>query len=148
MPIFVDTNLLVYSRDAGEKGKQRRAHDWLDHLWTTREGRLSFQVLEEYYAVVTRKLKPGMPVDAARADVAALLAWRPAVIDDALLLGAWEIEEQASLSFWDALIVSAARAQGCEVLLTEDLQDGREILGVTVANPFSNEPGSIPVEGR
>lgn len=144
MPIFVDTNVLVYARDAGERRKQPRAHDWLTHLWVTHEGRLSFQVLEEFYAVVTRKLRPGMPAIDARADVAEFLAWRPAVIDDVLLIGAWDIEEQASVSFWDALILSAARAQECTALLTEDLQDGQEIGGVTVIDPFSHEPGSIP----
>jgi predicted nucleic acid-binding protein len=144
VPIFVDTNVLVYARDASEKRKQPRAHEWLTHLWVTHEGRLSFQVLAEYYTVVTRRLRPGMAAADARADAAALLAWRPAVIDDVLLVGAWDIEEQASVSFWDALIVAAARAQDCTAVLTEDLQDGQTIGGVTVIDPFSHEPGFLP----
>ncbi len=144
MPIFVDTNILVYSRDASEKRKQARAHDWLTHLWVTHEGRLSYQVLEEYYAVVTRKLKPGLPTADAREDVAALLAWRPAAVDDTLLIRAWDLEDRASISFWDALIVAAAQAQECDFLLTEDLRDGQDIAGVTVMDPFSHEPASRP----
>lgn len=143
MPIFVDTNVLVYSRDFGEEQKRSRALDWLTHLWIGRDGRLSFQVLEEYYAVVTRKLRPRMPQQEARDDVASFLAWRPATIDDSLMLRAWELEDQASISFWDALIVSAAERQECRFLLTEDLSDGQEIAGVTVIDPFSHEPGSI-----
>lgn len=144
MAIFVDTNVLVYSRDAREKRKQRRAHEWLTHLWVAHEGRVSFQVLEEYYTTVTRKLRPGLPRDAARADVAALLAWRPVVIDEVIMMKAWEIEDEASLSFWDALIVSTAQAAACRILLTEDLRDGQEIAGLTVVDPFAHEAGSLP----
>ncbi len=147
MPVFVDTNVLVYSRDSSEKRKQPQAHAWLTHLWTSHEGRLSFQVLEEYYATVTRKLRPGMPASEARDDVAAFMAWRPVVIDEAVLIDAWHLEDRASLSFWDALIVSAARAQGCRFLLSEDLGDEQTIGGVTVLSPFRHEPGALPGEG-
>ena len=61
-PLFVDTNLLVYSRDARDAAKQERAAEWLDFLWDTRRGRLSRQVLQEYYVTVTRKLQPGLTV--------------------------------------------------------------------------------------
>lgn len=143
VPTFVDTNVLVYSRDASEKRKQQRAHDWLTHLWVAHEGRVSFQVLEEYYTTVTRKLRPGLPREDARSDVSGLLAWRPVVIDELILMAAWDIEDATSLSVWDALIVSAAQAAGCQVLLTEDLQDGRTFGDVTVVNPFAHEPDSF-----
>ena len=48
-PYFVDTNVLVYARDASEPKKQSQAYDWLTFLWQTRQGRLSMQVLQEYY---------------------------------------------------------------------------------------------------
>ncbi len=144
MPVFVDTNVLVYARDAAAGGRQQQALGWLSHLWHTRMGRVSTQVLHEYYAVVTRKLVPGLPSDEARADVRALLAWRPLGIDATVLEGAWGIEDRFRLSFWDALIVSAARTSGCELLLTEDMQDGQEFNGTMVANPFVNDP---PVRG-
>ncbi len=60
-PVFVDTNVLVYARDAGEAVKQAKATALLQSLWESRAGRLSYQVLHEYYATVTRKLKPGLP---------------------------------------------------------------------------------------
>ena len=142
MTTFVDTNVLVYSRDPREKQKQERAIEWLMHLWAARDGRVSFQVLAEFYATVTRKLQPAMPTDAARGDVAALLAWRPVVIDDLVLMKAWDIEGAGSLSFWDALIISAAHAAGCRFLLTEDLQDGQTFGDLVVVNPFVHEPGS------
>ena len=77
MPVFVDTNVLVYARDASERDKQRRASAWMAHLWRTGSGRLSVQVLQEYYVTVTRKLQPGLPKKDARADVQDLLAWKP-----------------------------------------------------------------------
>ena len=70
--VFVDTNVLVYARDASEPIKQRRAALWVEHLWATRSGRTGVQVLNEYYVTVTRKLQPGMPRLQARADVRAV----------------------------------------------------------------------------
>ena len=74
-PLFADTNPLVCSRDARDAAKQERAREWLDFLWDTRRGRLSRQVLQEYYVTVTRKLQPGLTVAEARADVRALFHW-------------------------------------------------------------------------
>jgi predicted nucleic acid-binding protein len=51
--IFVDTNVLVYARDASEPEKQPSATTWMAHLWRSREGRLSIQVLHEFYVTVT-----------------------------------------------------------------------------------------------
>ena len=66
---FVDTNVLVYSRDASEPDKQPRAHEWLTALWRHWCGRTSIQVLNEYYVTVTRKLKPGLSEEEAWKDI-------------------------------------------------------------------------------
>jgi predicted nucleic acid-binding protein len=71
---FVDTNVLVYARDASEGAKQVSAQRWLEYLWRSRRGRLSHQVLDEYYVLVTEKLKPGLDREQARADVRNLMA--------------------------------------------------------------------------
>ncbi len=68
-PVFVDANVLVYARDAGHEGKHAQADAGLAFLWESRRGRLSFQVLHEYYVTVTSKLKPGMSREAARHDI-------------------------------------------------------------------------------
>ena len=60
---FVDTHLLVYSRDASEPEKQPQAMKWMIRLWSDQSGRLSFQVLQEYYLTVTHKLTPGLPTE-------------------------------------------------------------------------------------
>jgi predicted nucleic acid-binding protein len=135
--IFVDTNVLVYARDAGEPTKQAIAADWLRTLWLEQRGRTSIQVLTEYYTTVTRKLRPGLAADAAWEDVVALLAWEPQETDRALIVRAREIERLHLLSWWDSMIVAAAQLQDCVVLLSEDLQHGWTCGTVTVRNPFT-----------
>ena len=142
-PVFVDTNVLVYARDRSEEAKQQRAFLWLSALWESRKGRLSFQVLHEYYVNVTQKLAPGLKREHARADVRALMAWRPIQLGAAVLDGAWAVEQRYGLSFWDSLIVSAAQLANCEYLLTEDLQEGQSLNGVRVLNPFQQDPKAI-----
>jgi predicted nucleic acid-binding protein len=126
----------VYARDATEPDKQALAAQWIRELWMTQAGRTSMQVLSEYYATVTRKLKPGMDPHDAWHDVTALFAWQPQEVDRAVLTRGRDIAARFALSWWDALIVAAAQLQNCELLLSEDLQDGWECGTVTVRNPF------------
>jgi predicted nucleic acid-binding protein len=140
--IFVDANVLVYSRDSSEPRKQKPAMDWMAYLWTERAGCLSFQVLQEFYVTVTRKLDSGLDPESARSDVRALLAWRPVPIDAPVLEGAWMLQDRHRLSWWDALVVSAAQASGCRFLLTEDLQEGQNFGTLHVIHPFRTRPGS------
>jgi predicted nucleic acid-binding protein len=134
--VFVDTNVLLYARDAGQPRKQPVAQDWLATLWRTRSGRISTQVLSEYYVNATRKLAPRMPEADAWDDVRALLQWRPRAVDADLLQRGREVMSRHRLGWWDSLVVAAARAEGCAILLSEDLQDGGVYGGVTVRDPF------------
>jgi predicted nucleic acid-binding protein len=142
-PVFVDTNVLVYSRDSRDAAKQQRAHDWLDFLWESKRGRLSRQVLQEYYVTVTQKLKPGMAVEEARADVRALYHWLAPIEAEALLESAWTLQDRFSLSFWDALVVGAAECAGCTHLVSEDLQSAQGLGGIRVVNPFETHPSEL-----
>ena len=142
-PVFVDSNVLVYARDTGHPDKQRQARAWMTELWRSRRGRLSFQVLVEYYVTVTRKLRPGLDDGTARQDVQALLAWKPVTVDKQVLEQAWQVEDRHGLSFWDALILAAAQVGSCRYLLTEDLQDQQRIGGIVLVNPFRSTPESL-----
>jgi predicted nucleic acid-binding protein len=141
--VFVDTNVLVYSRDASEPQKQEQAMAWMAYLWETRTGRLSFQVLQEFYVTVTHKLKPGLHPENARNDVRSLLAWRPLSVDARIVEGAWVNQDRYKLSWWDAMIVSASQVAACRYLLTEDLQEDLELGNVRVVNPFHTRPTSL-----
>jgi len=141
--VFVDTNVLVYVRDRTDEGKQRRAAEWMAALWDEDAGRLSSQVLHEYYVTLTRKLDPVRSRAEAREDVGSLRAWTPLAVDHEVMESAWDVEDRYGLSWWDALIVAAALRARCSWLLTEDLQDGQEYFGIKVISPFTHRPEEI-----
>ena len=137
VPVFVDTNVLVYRHDAGNPAKRLRADAWYTLLWQQRSGRLSIQVLQELYSTLTRRLKPGVAVPKAQQIVRALAAWHPISIDVSTIERAWRIQERYLLSWWDSLIVAAAQSGNCRVLLTEDLQHGQLFGPMQVIDPFA-----------
>ncbi len=135
MPVFVDTNVLIYALDPRDAVKQGAAQAWLTRCWQTRSGRVSTQVLNEFYVNLMR-LNGDEFKASARAEIRHLMAWNPCAIDSALLETAWGIADEANVSHLDALIVAAAIHQGCETLLFEDLQHGQTIEGVRIVSPF------------
>jgi predicted nucleic acid-binding protein len=140
-PVFVDTNVLLYAVDTADREKQRAAAEWRAELWRSRRGRISYQVLQEFYAQAVRK--DPKSAEAARAEVRDLFAWDPARVDDAVIEGAWGLQGRFSLSFWDALIVAAALSLGCRFLLTEDLSHGQVLDGLRVVSPFRTSPSEL-----
>src|SRR6266700_3928175 len=109
--VFVDTNVLIYALDSTEPKKQHAAKAWSSHLWNSQTGRVSFQVLQEFYAQVVRKWPSFRAL--ARAEVRDLLAWGPVPVDAVLLQRSWDVQDRYQLSFWDALIVAAAWSASC-----------------------------------
>ncbi len=140
-PVFVDTNVLIYAIDLADPRKQRLAQTWMDELWKNKRGRLSYQVLQEFYAKVSRKELS--TAAEARAVVRDLLVWRPVAVEARIVERAWMIQDRYMISFWDALIVAAANACACCFLLTEDMQEGQTLEDVRVINPFTTDPDSI-----
>ncbi len=141
--VFVDTKVLIYGEDAAHPKKQAQAIEWLGELWRLRCGRLSSQVLSEFYVNVTRKIKPPMPSGDARAEVRRYQRWQPWPIDLATVESAWAIESRFGLSYWDALIVAAARQCGCSLVLSEDMQHEQRIDSVRIVNPFMVGPALL-----
>lgn len=135
--VFVDTNVFIYCIEEKEPKKQQRAREWREALWNSRRGRTSFQVLQELYSQATRKWPAKR--EEIRDEVLDLLSWNPRAVDGHTLREAWEAQDRYRLSFWDALIVAAAKASSCHYLLTEDLQAGQDFDGVLVVNPFLRE---------
>ncbi len=133
---FVDSNVLLYAHDASETEKQPIARALLEDLWSNRSGVVSTQVLQEFYVVATRKFGPPMRRSEAREIVALYATWPVVKIDVGLILDAAALEERLQLSFWDALIIEAARRAGAMRLASEDLQGGRRIAGIAIENPF------------
>ena len=143
-PVLVDTNVLIYALDEADPKKQAAARAWRAELWKSRRGRISFQVLHEFYVKVIQN-RPRARQE-ARSEVRDLLAWRPVTVDEAVLERAWKIQDRYHLSFWDGLIVAAAKATSCRYLLTEGLQADQDLDGLLVVNPFLSSPGSLSSE--
>jgi len=137
---FVDTNVLAYAHDESEVVRQPIAVALLDELWRTRTGIVSTQVLSEFYVVATRKFTPPVQRRVARSIIDDYSAWPVVPVDPTLILAASWLEERHQLSFWDALIIEAARRGGAARLVSEDLQAGRRIAGLVIENPFDSEP--------
>lgn len=134
---FVDTNVVAYAHDAAETRRQPIAQRILEELWRDRSGVVSTQVLQEFYILATRKFTPPMSRAEARSAVSAYGSWQLVHIDLPMILAASRLEEEHTLSLWDALIVEAARRAGADRIVSEDLQAGRTFDGVAIENPFS-----------
>jgi predicted nucleic acid-binding protein len=134
-PRFIDTNILLYSisRDPTEAPKRETAIALLD----ADDIALSIQVLQEFYVQATRKTRPDpLSHDLAVGFVRTWLRFKVQEITLPVMIGALEIKAIYGLSYWDAAIVAAARALGCNELLSEDMSHGREIESITIINPF------------
>jgi predicted nucleic acid-binding protein len=132
---FVDTNVLIYAHDIDAKAKHEAAKRVLHHLWLERTGVLSMQVLQEFYVNVTRKIRHPISKESARLVVSSYTIW---CIDTTPveISGAFRIEDESRIGFWDALIVASAVKSGASRILSDDLNAGQTISGVRVENPF------------
>jgi len=135
---FRDTNILAYAYDDKQPAKHEIARQLVDRLGDTRVGVASIQVLRELFITLTRKLRPGLSHDQARLVVSDVARnWRilqPGVSD---VLDAIDNAARWRLSFWDAMLLTAANRLGASVLWSEDLNDRQSCGLVTVRNPFA-----------
>lgn len=140
MPAFVDTNILVYAEDRDSGSKHLAARDLVASLWHSGEGVLSVQVLQEFFVNVTRKIPRPLGHVEALAIVEQYLTWRVVENTGGLLVGAIRLAPVLQVSFWDALVVQAARMEHCDRLWTEDLNHGQRVGDLVILNPFLPEP--------
>ncbi len=131
---FFDTNVLVYADDKSAPAKQKRAVELVAEHRRSGTGVLSLQVLQEYFVTVTRKL--AVDAQIARRKVELLAEFDVVTPEVTDILAAIDLHRLHNFSFWDALVLRAAKQAGCRVLLSEDLQHAREIDGVRIVNPF------------
>lgn len=138
---FLDTNVALYSFATAEPIKQPMARRWIDAVWASGTGHISWQVVFEFYVNAVRKYGAG--VAAARRATEEFLLWNPEPPGHPMILRAWHWCDSAGINFWDALIVAAAEQSGCRWLLSEDFQSGRRYGAVTVVNPFTHSPAEF-----
>ena len=133
--VFLDSNILVYADDESAGPKRLTARSLVKKHVGNGTAVVSLQVLQEYFAVATRKL--GLADELAQERVQLLAEGRVVCFEARDVIAAIELHRLTRISFWDALIVHAARAAGAAVLYTEDLQHGGLVAGVRIVNPFA-----------
>src|SRR5690349_16870882 len=131
---FFDSNILVYTEDVSAPLKQKKANSLLDDHLTADTALLSLQVLQEYFATITRKLH--VPAERAQRRVEIFSFAKIVRLEFADLIAAIEFHRLVQISLWDAMIVHAARIGGSAILYSEDFQHGSVLGGVRVVNPF------------
>lgn len=133
---FVDSNILIYAHDLDAGVKRERAMARLRELWDSGSGRLSVQVLQEFYVNATQKLATPIARSTAREVIKTYGVWVHHATTVETVTRATEISDLARISFWDALIVASAEEVDADELLSEDLNDGQAVAGIKVVNPL------------
>lgn len=135
---FLDTNVLVYTFDHRHADKRNRARELVQEALKTGTGIVSYQVAQEFLNVATRKFETPLTGDAAQRYLRTVLEPLCAIFPTiALYERALGICERWRFGFYDCLIVSAALEADCELLYSEDLQNGQKIETLTIVDPFA-----------
>ena len=138
---FIDTNVWVYAVDAADPAKRTKALEVLAAR-PDKDYVISVQVIGEFYSTVTGKLKDAVSAADGRAMVERMKQLPVVPLDISLVTDAIIGSEEWSISYWDALIVVAARSAGCRVVLSDDLSHGQSYGSVRVEDPFRVEATS------
>lgn len=132
---FIDSNVLLYagSQHPDDQVKRKIALDLL------RKPGLGFsaQVMQEYFSVAYSKARLGISLEVAIENLEWLARRTTLPITPNLVVMATRTAARYKISYWDAAIISAAKALSCHTLYSEDLNSGQEYDGVRVVNPFA-----------
>ena len=135
--LFVDTNILIYALDPSDPEKRQVSADLLRQTIKSRTLALSPQSLNEAYRVLTQRRRL-MPMEQARGYIRTLAPWAIAPLDATTTERAFAVQDEVGASWWDCLMLASAVQAECRLFASEDLQDGREIGGMRIANPFAD----------
>ena len=134
---FIDTNIFVYSFDNSQPVKKERALTLIHEALATGMWMISTQVIQEFLNVATQKFAIPMQIDHAREYLRLVMNPLCQVYPDlALYESCLGLQAQTGYSFYDSLIIAAAVEGGCDILYSEDLQDGQQVQGVKIVNPY------------
>ena len=135
---FIDTNVLVYAEASDAPYKQRSALDLLQRLYEQGLGVVSTQILQEYCNVALKKLR--LPAQHVRSQLDLYEQFEVVQVTPAIIRAGLDLHQTRSVAFFDAIALASARAAGCSVLWSEDMNAGEVVNGVRISNPFSS-PG-------
>ncbi len=139
--VFLDTNIFIYSIDAtpGESRKREIARTKVREHIGYESGAISIQVLQEFYHVATHKIQVPLSSEEALEYMHYISILKTVRPDFSLVVAAVHLQQDYSLSFWDALILQAAKLAGCSQILSEGLQNGFCLGDLKVMNPFASQ---------
>lgn len=144
MRFTIDTNILVYAA-MRQSGPNHPAAVGLIRRAANHDCVVTLQALGELFRILTGKFK--VPAAKAITDIHELRAAFPIVAaDEVCLIDAMDAVAGHGLSFWDAMMWATAKRAGCQLLLSEDGQDGRQLGGVTLINPFASPRAPLLLE--
>ena len=134
---FIDTNIIVYAFDDRQPDKQAHSLSLITDALQTGNGIISWQVIQEFLNVATRKFKVPLKPEDAKLYLQKVLHPLCQVFPDLdIYLKALDIQLKTNYSFYDSLILAGALREGCTILYSEDLQDGYQVDGLRIVNPF------------
>lgn len=134
---FLDTNVFVYSFDETARDKKQKAHELIKTSLKTGTGYISFQVIQEFFNVATRKFKEPMSLLNSKEYLDKIFMQLEVIYPDSdFMKTGLDIASTTGYSFYDSLIISAALKAGCDTLYTENMQDGQHIRNLIISNPF------------
>ena len=133
--VFFDTNILVYLWDKRYPKKQARSRELVRTEFSHGAPCVSVQVLQEFFTTVTKKL--GVAPVRAKEIISDFRTFETVLTDPGDVLSAIDASIDWQISFWDALIITAARKANCAVVYSEDLNGGQRYGSVRVINPFA-----------
>lgn len=134
---FLDTNVFVYEFDEREPQKTSRASKLIRSAIATRQGVVSYQVVQEFFNVAFKRFMKPLAMAGAEEYYSVIL--KPLLVVQSsprLFLEALRMREQYQLSWYDSLVVAAAQQAECSMLYTEDMQHGLRIGNLKIENPF------------
>lgn len=131
---FLDTNILVYMADSRDAQKQSAALSLFSNLAKNEEIYISTQVLQELYNVYTKKLK--LDNSLAESLVKSYFNLNVVQMSIPIIEDAMRLHNKTQFSFWDSLIIAAAKSENCTTLYSEDLNHGQIVDGVEIKNPL------------
>ena len=140
--VFVDTNVVIYTRDQGEPEKARKATEWIKALRANDDLVVSPQVINEAFAVSLWKFKE-IGRDVIRDWIRHFLPFCTAPLDANVVSLALDLEETYSLQWWDSVLVASAISGNCRYLLTEDMQHRQIVRTVRIIDPFRTDLSDV-----
>jgi predicted nucleic acid-binding protein len=140
---FIDSNVFLYATEREEPSKSLRASDWLRYLFESGSGVANLQVMNEIANVLIKRGE--MTAERAFSVVDSYIGFGGSAINSETIAAGRVLHYETAYSWWDCLLLASAMELGCRYFLTEDMQDGRKVRGLTIINPFLHSQPDTPL---